>query len=139
MRDDDSLATAPGYVTRFIEAMDDDFNSAGAFAVIHDLVREANRILEEAQRGDTEQRKALIEIAGTFVELTGVFGFHFPTTGGDNELLGSLLDYMLELREQARDEKAFERADSIRDRLNEIGVTIEDTPAGARWRIDSGP
>jgi cysteinyl-tRNA synthetase len=96
-------------------------------------------MLEEAQRGDTEQRKSLIEIAGTFVELTGVLGFRFPAVaGGDGELLGSLLDYLLELREEAREEKAFARADSIRERLSEIGVTIEDTPAGARWRLDAG-
>ena len=139
VRDEDSLTTAPGYVTRFIEAMDDDFNSAGAFGVIHDLVREANRILEDAQRGDSEQRKALIEIAGTFIELTGVLGFRFPPTpGGDGELLGSLLDYLLELREEAREEKAFDRADAIRQRLGDLGVTIEDTPAGARWRHDAG-
>ena len=138
-RDDDGLATAPGYVARFIEAMDDDLNSAGAFAVVHDLVREGNRILEDAQRGDTEQRKALIEIVGSFVELAGLLGFRFPSTlGADSQVLGELLDYLLELREEARNEKAFDRADAIRRRLGDIGVTIEDTPAGARWRLEAG-
>lgn len=135
VRDDDSLQEASGYVTRFIEVMDDDFNSAGAFAVIHDLVREGNRLLEDAQRGDEQQLKALAEITGSFVELTGVLGFAFGTTEGNLELVGGLLDYLLELREQARAEKAFDRADGIRDRLTELGVTIEDTPAGPRWRL----
>ncbi len=135
IRDESSLATAPGYVTRFIESMDDDFNSAGANAVIHDLVREGNRVLDEAQKGDAEQRKALIEIVQSFVELTGLLGYTFPSDATDNELVGKLLDLLLEMREQARVERAFERADTIRDRLNEFGVTIEDTPAGPRWRI----
>jgi cysteinyl-tRNA synthetase len=136
-RDDDSLATAPGYIVRFVEAMDDDLNSAGAYAVVHDLVREGNKLLEAAQRGDTDKRKELIEIAGTFVELIGVLGFRFPTGAEGSELVGDLLDYLLELREQARSEKAFERADAIRDRLNRLGIAIEDTAAGTRWRIGS--
>jgi cysteinyl-tRNA synthetase len=136
-RDDDGLSTAPGYVTRFIEAMDDDLNSAGAFAVLHDLVREGNKVLERAQGGDEEARKALIEIAGAFAELTGLLGFRFPTAGGGSELTASLLDYLVELREEARAEKAFARSDAIRDRLNELGVVIEDTAAGPRWRIGS--
>jgi cysteinyl-tRNA synthetase len=42
------------------------------------------------------------------------------------------------LREEARREKAFERADGIRHKLGELGVTIEDTPAGPRWRLGAG-
>lgn len=135
VRDENSLAAAPGYVMRFIEAMDNDFNSAGANAVIHDLVREGNKVLDEAQKGDAEQRKALIEIAQSFVELTGLLGYRFPSDESGNELVGKLLDLLLEMREQARAEGAFERADTIRDRLNGFGVTIEDTPAGPRWRV----
>jgi cysteinyl-tRNA synthetase len=126
-----------GYVKRFVAAMDDDLNSAEAFAVVHDLVREGNRRLEEAQRGDEDARKALIELTATFMELTSVLGFHFEV-GISSGLVSDLVDYLLELREQARSEKAFERADQIRARLGEMGVTIEDTPAGPRWRRRAG-
>ncbi|MBA2726396.1 MAG: hypothetical protein H0U53_10440, partial [Actinobacteria bacterium] len=44
----------------------------------------------------------------------------------------------LELREEARSEKAFDRADAIRDKLQGLGVAVEDTPGGPRWRVE-GP
>jgi cysteinyl-tRNA synthetase len=125
----------PGYVQRFIEAMDDDFNSAEAFAVIHDLVREANRRIEGAQLGEEQPRDDLITLTEQFLELTVVLGFGFPGEGPDSELLAGLIRYLLELREQARNDKDFDRADGIRARLQELGVTIEDTPKGARWHV----
>ena len=126
----------PGYVRRFIEAMDDDFNSAGAFAVMHDLVREGNKVLTELETGGDPQD--LVRIVESFLELTGVLGFKFPSDpGNDSELTSGLLDYLLELREDARKEKAFERADAIRDRITSMGVLVEDTPSGPRWRIGS--
>jgi cysteinyl-tRNA synthetase len=127
------------YVQRFVEAMDDDLNSAEAFAAIHDLVREGNRRLEAVQTGSSGERADLIAIAGSFLELTSVLGFEFDAPeGASNELVAGLIEYLLELREQARAEKAFERADSIRAKLLELGVTVEDTPSGPRWRLGGG-
>ena len=120
---------------RFVAALDDDFNSAGAFAVVHDVVREGNRALEAAQRGDETARKELIESVRVFHEMTTVLGFRFESEGGDSELVGGLVEYLLQLREEARNEKTFDRADAIRARLLELGVAIEDTPAGTRWRL----
>ncbi|HEU4480617.1 MAG TPA: cysteine--tRNA ligase [Actinomycetota bacterium] len=128
-------ADATGYVTRFIEAMDDDLNSAGAFAVIHDLVREGNKLLEDAQRNDADAIEASTVLMASFLELTTVLGFTFAATSGDSGVLPDILDYLLELREEARGEKAFDRADAIRDRLESLGVSVEDTPAGPRWRL----
>jgi cysteinyl-tRNA synthetase len=126
------------YVKRFVEAMDDDFNSAEAFAVVHDLVGAGNRALETAERGQSESRRELIEISRTFVELTGVLGFDFETSQASSELAAGLVDYLLELRERARAEKSFDRADEIRQRLGELGVAIEDTPSGTRWYLHAG-
>jgi cysteinyl-tRNA synthetase len=125
----------PPYVARAIEAMDDDLNSAVAFAAIHDLVREANRSVEGAQLNEPEDKKTLSGLLEQFLELTDLFGFKFPRAGEGAEILGALVDYLLELREDARRDKAFDRADAIRRRLVEIGVAVEDTPAGPRWRI----
>jgi cysteinyl-tRNA synthetase len=124
------------FIRRFVEAMDDDFNSAEAFAAIHDLVREANRLVEGTQRDVADDRERLIEMTRTFLELTSVLGFHFEQRGRSSELSAVLIELLLELREQARSEKAFDRSDAIRARLAEIGVSIEDTPAGPRWRVD---
>ena len=131
-RDDD--VEASGYVSRFIAAMDDDFNSAEALAVLHELVRAGNKILDAAQRGDPDARSELASLAGDFLELTDVLGFSFEDSDVSSELLGGLVEYLLELREQARTEKAFDRADAIRQKLTELGVAVEDTPAGPRWR-----
>ncbi|HEX2058790.1 MAG TPA: cysteine--tRNA ligase [Actinomycetota bacterium] len=119
------------YVERFVEAMDDDFNSAAAFAVVHDVVKEGNKALA----GGAEERDDLARLAGTFGELTGVLGFRFPAVADASGVVEGLLDFLLEMREEARAEKAYARSDAIRDRLASLGVTIEDTPAGPRWRL----
>jgi cysteinyl-tRNA synthetase len=127
--------TQDPYKDRFIAAMDDDFNSPVAVAVVHDLVRVANGELEAASRGDSAARDRLEVLAGTFIELTSVLGFAFAPEMVSDELAPSLIDYLLELREQARGEREFERADEIRQRLAGLGVVIEDTSSGARWRL----
>ena len=124
-----------GFVARFIEEMDDDFNSAGALAVLHDLVRNGNKLVEEVQRGDEEARKALAAHVEVFLELTGVLNLHFESATVGSELAGGLIEFLLDLREKAREEKAFDRADAIRTKLGELGVSIEDTPSGTRWHI----
>jgi cysteinyl-tRNA synthetase len=123
------------FVERFVEAMDDDLNSAGALAAIHDLVREANRCIDGAQRGDAGDVAALGALTATFLELTTVLGFRLAPADAPSAVTAGLIEYLLELREQARRERAFERADAIRARLAELGVVVEDTPAGARWRL----
>jgi cysteinyl-tRNA synthetase len=124
-----------GFSARFVEAMDDDFNSAGALGAVHELVREANKCVAGAQRGDDSDRDALRQLTETFLELTSVLGFSFPSPAEDSELLDGLVTYLLELRDQARAERAFDRADGIRARLRELGIAVEDTPAGSRWRL----
>jgi cysteinyl-tRNA synthetase len=133
--DDSDAEPLPSFVGRAVEGLDDDFNSAAAFAAIHDLVREGNRCIEGAQLGEPEDRKALSGLLEQFLELTHLFGFRFPRSTEGSEILGSLVDYLLELREDARKEKAFDRADAIRDRLVEMGIAVEDTSAGPRWRV----
>ncbi len=123
-------AKAPDHVRRFIEAMDDNFNSAQAFAVIHDLVREGNRSLAQGAAG----KEALVTQLSQFLEVTGMLGFNFTSSAEDASLVPDLVAILLDLREAARKEKAFERGDMIRDRLQAAGVVIEDTAEGPRWR-----
>lgn len=131
------FAEGPGapYLARFTAALDDDFNSAGALAALHDLVRAGNRTLEAAQRGDQAHRESLAALVDSFAEMSVVLGFSWPTDDSRPELTRELIDLLLDLRAEARSERAFERADAIRDRLGALGVAIEDTPAGPRWRI----
>jgi cysteinyl-tRNA synthetase len=106
--------------------------------VIHELVRDGNKALEGAQRGDASERGALLDIIVSFLELTGVLGFRFDSGPASSELTARLIDYLIELRAAARAERAFERADGIRAKLAALGVVLEDTPAGTRWRLTEG-
>ena len=122
-------------VERFITAMDDDMNSAEALAALHDLVRDGNKLVEQVQRGDAEAKSSLVELTKAFLELAWVFNLTFRSDKARSDLAAALVDFLLDLREQAREEKAFDRADSIRARLAELGLAVEDTPAGPRWRL----
>ena len=138
-KDGDDLPDAPGAeaVRAFIVAMDDDFNSAEAFAALHELVRQGNKQMPDAQSGDAAACEQLQQLVAAFLELTGVLGFVFSADVGGSELVGELISYLLDRRERARQEKDFAQADEIRDKLTELGVVIEDTPGGARWRISA--
>jgi cysteinyl-tRNA synthetase len=115
--------------------MDDDFNSAAAFATIHDLVGEGNRTIEAMQGDDQSHEKRLDELVASFLEMTSTLGFGFQTSAVSSELIGPLVDYLLELREGARAGSDFELADRIRSRLEQNGIAVEDTPEGARWHL----
>jgi cysteinyl-tRNA synthetase len=131
---DDDIADA--FVSRFVAALDDDLNSSQAMAVVHDLVREGNKLLE---RGASADREALGAMASQFIEMTTVLGLNFRSGADESQLVAGLVEILIELREQARNDRAFDRADAIRARLTEIGVLIEDTPGGTRWRTAGGP
>lgn len=119
----------------FEAAMDDDFNSAQAYAVLFELAKEINTYLGKAVR----QTYALTEAANTLLELAGVLGFDLEAQEEDKtEESGKLTQVMglvLEIRQNARKNKDWGTADLIRDRMKEIGIVIEDTPEGVRWYV----
>ena len=135
--DDEAFEDNAGtpFVQRFIAAMDDDFNSAAAFAAIHDLVGEGNRLMDAMHSEGQEASTKLSQLVQSFLEMTSAMGFGFETSGVSSELVASLVDYVLELREQARAGSEFDRADAIRAHLEAIGISVEDTPGGARAGI----
>jgi cysteinyl-tRNA synthetase len=123
------------YVARFVAAMDEDFNSSEALAVVHELVREGNRRMEVSGVPDTAGDGAELEpILRQFLEITSVLGFRLEPRQPAPELVSELVNLLLRLREEARAEGAFLRADDIRDELARMGIKIEDTAAGPRWR-----
>jgi cysteinyl-tRNA synthetase len=126
------------FVERFIAAMDDDFNSAAAFAAIHDLVGEGNKTMQRGSEGGGDHRDRLLQLVGSFRELTSLLGFRFDNANVSSELISGLVEFVLELRDKARAESAFDRADAIRSRLEEIGILVEDTPGGSRWHLKVG-
>lgn len=111
---------------RFIEEMDDDFNTANAISVLFDLSKEANIYLQKAN----SSIEVIKEFLATFDELTNVLGFSVE----QNELLDEDIEALIEKRHLARKNKDFALADQIRDDLKNQGIILEDTPQGVRWK-----
>lgn len=113
------------YRQRFVEAMDDDLNTAGALAALFDLAREINRARDEGRATDEAQ--------ATLRQLAGVLGLTLRERATD-QASGPFIDLLVELRNELRAQKAFALADRIRSRLGELGIVLEDGPEGTRWR-----
>lgn len=118
--------------TSLLEAFADDFNTAMALGVLFELVREVNSY--KHQKGNA---KAVLERAFEVFKLhgadiLGIIQWDKPQQEG---LVDSLLNLLLSLREELRKAKNFALADQIRNQLIELGVTIEDTPQGPRWKV----
>jgi cysteinyl-tRNA synthetase len=119
--------------------MDDDFGTPQAISLLFDLVRDGNRLLDEG--GDADH------VAGAVEEIVGVLGlddaserFTVDVDLGDLPLRFGLdgdgetvIEDLITLRNRAREERRFDIADSIRDGLESVGVTLEDGPDGTRW------
>lgn len=114
------------YREQFINAMDDDLNTADAIASIFELVRDINTNVV----GKTPS-KALVEGAiSVFDELIGVLGLVYNRK---TETLDSDIEALIEARTNARKEKNWAEADRIRDQLKEMGIVLEDTAQGVKW------
>ena len=111
---------------QFVEAMDDDFNSPRALAAMFELAREINRGKDEGAD--------VLGAQDTLRELSGVLGISLDETAATSDA-GPFVQMLVNVRTELRAARQFDIADSIRDRLSELGVTIEDTPEGTEWRI----
>jgi cysteinyl-tRNA synthetase len=140
--------------TEFEAAMDDDFNSSAALAVLFELVRQIN------QRRDSGASDAQLQPAQTMLlELAGVLGLRLEKTAAaeadpapyaelyiemagklageaphvDEQNAASLIEGLLAMRQMFRAQKQWEVSDQIRDRLAELGVIVEDSAGGSSW------
>lgn len=116
------------YKSRFVSAMDDDFNTANAIAVLFDAAKDANI---ELQKPDTPT-SVLAAYRKALTELSTVLGLKLYD--GSDSILDRDVETLIEKREAARRQRQFKVADEIRDRLKEAGIILEDTPHGVRWR-----
>ncbi len=114
--------------TAFVNAMDDDFNSAGALGAIFDFVRAVNTA-RDAGATDAQLKPA----QKTLRELTGVLGLRLAEKIGSGDA-DRFVDLLLEVRSEVRKQKLWALSDLIRDRLKELGVTVEDSREGSTWR-----
>jgi len=137
---------------RFLEAMDDDFNSPQALAAIFDLAREINRL--DSEGADTsEARGTFRELggvlgltfkvafaepldAGTFARLTAALYKELSLAGAPAETDGAekLIENLINLRNELRKAKKYQQSDVVRGKLDEAGIVLEDTPRGTVWK-----
>lgn len=117
---------------KFIEAMDDDFNTAEAMAVLFELGREVNIYLN---RPEGQKANILEPVLDFYREINDIFGF-IKEQGPSG--LEAEVEALIAQREEARARKDWATADAIRDRLKDRGIILEDTPQGVRWRMALG-
>lgn len=115
---------------RFEEAMDDDFNTAGALSHLFELVRAINLARDAGVHG-----QALDQAQQRLRSLAGVLGFRLEAEAHGHLAAAPFIDLLLEIREGLRHAKQWALADQIRDRLGEMGVTLEDGKDGSAWHL----
>jgi cysteinyl-tRNA synthetase len=115
--------------TRFVEAMDDDFNTSGALAALFELVRAINTARDAGLGGEpfAAGQAALRELAG-------VLGLKLEVPQARAQEAAPFIELLVELRAELRKAKQFALADMVRTRLAELEIALEDGPQGTRWK-----
>ncbi len=113
-----------------LEALDDDFNTAGAMGYLFDIARMVNSAPDDAPEttGIAGAAKDVFDSIGA-----GVLGIAFETEDAADGLSDTLMNLIVDIRAQARKDKNWPLSDLIRDRLGELGIAIEDRPDGTTW------
>lgn len=132
-----NLSAAPAggeeFVARFSSAMNDDFNTPEAYSVLFDMAREVNRL----KTIDMEKASALGALMRELADVIGIL-HQDPETflkggvGNDDEV--AEIEALIKLRNDSRAAKDWANADLARDKLNELGIELEDGPDGTTWR-----
>ncbi|MEM2320595.1 MAG: cysteine--tRNA ligase [Candidatus Bathyarchaeia archaeon] len=121
---------------RFEDAMDDDFNTPLAIAAIFDMVKAINTYANKNESIEAATKREVYET--TKVLLEDVLGIKIEVKKGAeyrSDLTNSLMEIILEVRQEMRRRKEWRISDEIRDRLQRLGFIIEDTPRGTKWRL----
>ncbi len=127
---------------RFKSNMDDDLNTAGAIGALYDLLTVLNRFADAhkleahgASPNDVDQFRRGVRVLRELSQILGLFVQPEAKTETHGGLVEGLMQLLIDLRNEARKAKNFALADQIRQRLQVLGVTLEDRPGGTGWRI----
>jgi len=115
----------------FVAAMNDDLNLPIALSVLHEKVRRGNSLISD--ENSSELSLILAEVIA-MLEVLGLSALNQANTGQE-QIIDSLVQAIIDEREAARVRKDFATADALRDKLLASGLIIEDTPTGVRWSI----
>lgn len=136
-QDEELAKVTTEFRKRFIEVMDDDFNTREAIASLFDFSRAINKLASKASG-----QEVLSTILAAYTDAGKILGLFQSGPEGVSEgveaLSEGLMKIIVELRDKLRDKKEFELSDEIRDKLTELGVTLEDSQDGPKWRFGKG-
>ena len=112
----------------FVAAMDDDFNAQNGITVVYEFARLINVYSEQA----TVSHEQSARLAKQFAEMAAIFGIELATA--TEAPADEKIEALVKQRDAARAARDFETSDRLRDQLKEMGIILEDTPQGTRWR-----
>lgn len=125
----------------FYNAMDDDFNTALAIGVMFGLAKEINvyynAVMAEKVNYNEEAYVAMRDVYFMMAEVLGILSQERQDkveVDGSQELIGQLMDIIIGIRQEARQSKNWAIADTVRDSLGAVGIILEDSPQGVRWK-----
>jgi cysteinyl-tRNA synthetase len=120
---------------RFITEMNDDFNTPRAIAAVFDLIRDLNSWLDEVKNpSESELDIAVKAIEETVGEVLGLLPKDVKELSSQREgNINGIMELLISIRKKLRDQKAFDLADEIRNKLTELNITLKDTPEGTTW------
>ena len=123
----------------FYDAMDDDFNTALAIGVMFGLAKEINvyynAVIAERTNYNAESYAAIRDVYFMMAEVLGILvDERQEKVDGGQELIGQLMDIIIAIRQDARQAKNWAIADQVRDSLGAVGIILEDSPQGVRWK-----
>ena len=128
------LSDVRGAKAKFDEAMDDDFNTPLAISVLFNLAKSLYGYIESNSEIEADLKK---ETSGIFRELLDVLGVETSSAELETEqvkLADDLVQLVVSLRKELKDRKEWDIADKVRRGLQDIGIELEDTPEGTRWK-----
>ncbi len=121
-----AVLNAEPFEQRFVEAMDDDFNTAQAIAVLFELAKEINR----GAKGGMH----VAEAQQILLKLAGILGLTLKEKTQPTAEAEAFVSLLASVRDDLRQNRQWQLADKIRKGLADLGVTLEDTPEGTRWK-----
>ncbi|MFZ9848635.1 MAG: cysteine--tRNA ligase [Flavobacteriales bacterium] len=121
-------------VNRAYDAMNDDFNTPMVVAVLFDAVKEINLLKAGTKTATTADIEGLKKLFNDF--LVEIMGVQSEETASNNDISASLMQVILDLRKDAKENKNYAMSDKIRDELKALKITIKDTKEGAEWSYE---